>query len=342
VVVLNYKRLKDTDRCLSSLLKTVYPDFEITLVDNSSRDGTVEYVTSHYPNVRIIEMKENLGYAGGNNVALRSIDDESKYVAIVNNDVVFDKRWLLELVKQLERDLSIGACQPKILSLLDPKRFEYNGACGGFLDFYGYPCLRGRVLDSIEEDIGQYDSVREIFWAGGCAFLLRRKILEETGLLDEAFFMHFEEIDLCWRIHLRGYKILSVPSSIVYHKGGESGISQEMMLLKYRNNVFMLLKNYGLRSLVKRVPIRVFTDITSVLKVGLAPVKAYLWIIRNFKTVWSHRVHVQENIRTIGDDVITEIMIKALVPLMYLKGYVTFSQFQEVARRRWNEMFWKD
>lgn len=328
VIVLNFKRLKDTDYCLKSLLQTNYPNFQAIMVDNASKDGSVEYVASHYPNVMICESKQNLGYAGGNNLGLNSLDDETKYVALVNNDVIFDPNWLTELVMVAESDPTVGACQPKILQFFNPKKFEYNGACGGFLDIYGYPYLRGRVLDYIEEDKGQHDSISEIFWAGGCALFVRKDILTKTGLFDETFFMHFEEIDLCWRIRLAGDKIISVPASIIYHKGGETKISKKMLFLKYRNNVFMLIKNYSLSNLLKRLPIRAVFDASSLAKNGTVPLKAYLWLLKNFRKIYDHRVYVQTNVRKISDQQIAKLMIKKPVPLMYLKGYKTFDQFQ--------------
>jgi len=328
VIVLNFKRLKDTDNCLRSLLKTNYPNFEVIVVDNASKDGTPEFAAKHYPNVKVYENKENLGYAGGNNSGLRLLDEESKYVVFVNNDVIFDPDWLRELVRVAESDSTVGACQPKILQFSNPKKFEYNGACGGFLDIYGYPCLRGRVLDYIEEDKGQYDTLSEIFWAGGCALFVRKDVLTETGSFDETFFMHFEEIDLCWRIQLAGHKIFSVPSSIIYHKGGETKITKKMLFWKYRNNVFMLIKNYNLSNLLKRLPIRAVFDASSLVKNGTVPLEAYLWILKNFRKIYDHRMYVQTNVRKISDQQIAKLMIKKPVPLMYLKGYKTFDQFQ--------------
>ena len=330
IILLNTNRLKDTAYCLRSLLKTNYPNFKLIMVDNASEDGSAKYVAEFFPCVKILQNNENLGYTGGNNTGLRSLDDESKYVVLVQEDMGFDPNWLKELVTIAESDPTIGACQPKILQFFDPKKFEYNGACGGFLDLYGYPCLRGRVLDYTEEDEGQYNSIIETFWAGGCAIFIRKDVLKETGLLDEMFFIHFEEIDLCWRFRLRGYRIVCVPSSIVYHKGagGASKISTKMLFLKYRNNVLMLIKNYCLLNLLKYLPIRIAIDASSVAKNGSTPVKAYLSILRNFRKVWQNRAYVQAHVRRVNDDEIAKIMIKKPVPLMYLKGYKTFKQFK--------------
>jgi GT2 family glycosyltransferase len=332
VILLNRNRLKDTTNCLRSLLKTNYLNFELIMVDNASNDCSVKYIAEHFPIVKIIQNKENLGYAGGNNTGLRSLDGESKYVVLVQEDMKFDPNWLKELVRVAEGDPTIGVCQPKILQFFDPKKFEYNGACGGFLDLYGYPCLRGRVMDYTEEDDGQHNSIIETFWAGGCAIFIRKDVLKETGLLDEMFFIHFEEIDLCWRFRLCGYKIVCVPSSIVYHKGagGATKISTKMLFLKYRNNVFMLVKNYSLLNLLKRLPIRITIDASSVAKNGPTPIKAYLSILRNFRKLWQNRAYVQAHVRRVSDDEIAKMMIKKPVPLMYLKGYKTFKQFKTV------------
>jgi len=331
IIILNFNGLKDTDICIKSLLQTKYPNYQLILVDNASEDGSVEYVAQHYPQVKIIRNKENLGPAEGYNVGLRLLDSEYEYVVLVNNDLTFDPRWLSELVRVAESDPLIGVCQPKILQLSNSKMFEYNGACGGFLDAYGYPWLRGRILEYIEEDRGQYDNLEEIFWGGGCSFFIRKEILDKTGLFDNMFFMQFEEIDLCWRIHLCGYKVLSVPSSVVYHKGTQDRTNQRVWTLKHRNNILMLIKNYSLTNLSKYLPLRFFLDLCSIPKTGIIPLKAYFWILRNFKKAWQHRLWVQTIVRCVPDRNFSNMMIKQPVPIMcYLKGYRKFKDFQRV------------
>jgi GT2 family glycosyltransferase len=301
------------------------------LVDNASQDGSVEYVTQHHPQVQIIQNKENLGPAEGYNAGLRFLNNEYKYVVLVNNDMAFDPQWLSEMVKVAENDPSIGACQPKILQLSNPKMFEYNGACGGFLDAYGYPWLRGRIMEYIEEDRGQYDNIEEIFWVGGCSFFIRKEVLDKTGLFDDMFFIQFEEIDLCWRIHLCGYRVFSVPSSVVYHKGTQDRKNERVWMLKHRNNILMIIKNYSFSNLSRNLPLRFFLDLCSLTKTGTIPLRAYSWILRNLRKAWKHRLWVQTIVRSVPDESFSDTMIKQPVPIMcYLKGYRDFRNFQRV------------
>jgi GT2 family glycosyltransferase len=187
---------------------------------------------------------------------------ETPYVVLLNNDAEVTPGWLSPMVDAAERDSSIGAAQPKILSLQDPHRFDYCGACGGEIDLFGYPFARGRLFDTLEIDAGQYDTGGPVFWATGAATLLRKSALEHAGLLDESFFAHMEEIDLNWRFHLSGYRVVVVPEAVVYHEtGGTLGQeSYQKMVLNHRNSLLMLLKNLSGSSLVWIFPIRLFLE----------------------------------------------------------------------------------
>jgi len=341
IVILNYNGLKVTDACLRSVLKTRYPSFEIILVDNASTDGSVEYIRSHYPMVKLIANRENLGYSGGNNVGIKAA--KGKYIVLLNNDVEVHPGWLLEMIRVAESDPNIAVCGPKILSFYNRRRFEYNGAAGGFFDVYGYPVLQGRIFERIEDDKGQYNKVRNVFWIGGCCILIRRKVLSETGLFDSILFPDtFEEMDLCWRILLRGYRIVYVPSAKVYHIGGSpiGGNVFRRWYFKQRNNLIMMIKNYDVGNLIKFLPIRAMLELFTMfvskeragisIKMPMVPIKALAWIIKNFKVVWRHRLQVQKYVRRVSDDHVKRLMVKKNVAILYfLKKIRTFHDVEK-------------
>jgi GT2 family glycosyltransferase len=244
IVILNY----NTQGLLETLLpkvieKSRMDGVSVVLADNCSTDGSVAFVRSAFPEIELIEIAENKGYAGGYNAALKN--RKADYFILLNSDAEPEANWLEPLVDLIERDPSIGAIQPKLLDYYQRNKFEYAGACGGFIDKFGYPFCRGRIFGNVEVDQKQYDDVQELFWATGACFLVRRVAWEKAGGLDETFFAHMEEIDLCWRLQLLGYKILACPNSVVYHMGGGtlSNLSPRKTFLNFRNNLLMLHKN---------------------------------------------------------------------------------------------------
>ena len=216
---------------------------DVVVADNGSSDDSLVWVEKTFPQVRIMRLPKNYGYAGGYNLAVKEL--EYPYVVLLNSDVETPEGWLPPLLDFCESRADVGACQPKLLSYRNKKAFEYAGACGGFLDKYGYPYCRGRIFSTIENDEGQYDTPAETFWATGACLFIRREVYLKAGGLDENFFAHMEEIDLCWRVKLAGYKIMVVPDSKVYHLGGATLASTEprKTFLNFRNNLFMLYKN---------------------------------------------------------------------------------------------------
>jgi GT2 family glycosyltransferase len=322
VVIVHYHGAEVLRKCLEAVFGTCYDNFRVVLVDNGSSDGSVNFVKSVYGDrLDVIRSEVNLGFVGGNNLALQRV--KSKYVVLLNDDTVVTPDWLPHLVDVVEEDPSVGACQSKLLSLDDPRYFEYNGCAGGMLDVYGVPFCRGRVFDVTERDEGQYDGLAEVFWAGGAAILIRRSVLDEAGLLDPLFYAHMEEIDLCWRIRLMGYKVMAVPKSVVYHLGGGTPIA-EKFYLKQRNNLIMLLKNYSLSSLVRFFSGRMILDGLSfcyfMLKGkgerALSISRAYFSLLRMFKRIFQDRIDVQMR-RRISDARILRIMIKKSVAVQH-------------------------
>lgn len=242
VVILNWNGESNLSRFLPSVVKNTPPDIEIVVADNGSTDGSREFIRKDYPSLRLIALDDNYGFAEGYNRALREV--EADYYILLNSDVHTPEGWCEPLVGLLERYPQVTAVAPKILSYADYSMFEYAGAAGGFIDFLGYPFCRGRILDVIESDMGQYDDAREVFWASGACFACRAGVFRELGGFDNAFFAHQEEIDLCWRMQLAGYRIAVEPRSKVYHLGaGTLPPSAKKLYYNYRNNLAMLYKN---------------------------------------------------------------------------------------------------
>lgn len=332
VIVVHYEGLEMLEKCLESLSKTNYENFQAILVDNGSKDDLQRLTTrARDYNLEVIRSNINLGVVSGKNLALRRA--KTDYVVLLDEDTVVESDWLNELIQEAEKDTKIGACQPKLISLRDSRFFEYNGACGGMLDIYGVPLTRGRIFDLAEEDYGQYNKPVEIFWASGAALFLRTSAVQEVGLQDETFWSQMEEIDLCWRIRLGGYKVLSVPSSVVYHLGGKTMLS-EKFYLKNRNNLIMIIKNYSGRNLVHFLPLRMVQDSFSFIYYlikkerarSMPIIRAYVWLLKNFNLALSRR-HASQRTRRVGDKEIIDVMVRKSVAIQhYILGRKYFSQ----------------
>jgi len=241
VIIVTWNGRPLLERFLPSVLATDYPNLEVVIADNASEDGTAEWLAEHHPSVIVARHPENWLFARGNNAALASATGE--LVCFLNNDVEVPPGWLHPLVAALG-DPGVVAVQPKLRQLDDRSLFEYAGASGGFLDATGIPFTRGRLFFTLEEDGGQYDDARDVFWATGAALLVRRAVFEASGGFEEAFGMHMEEIDLCWRLQRAGGRIRVEPASTVYHLGGASlPRGARKTYLNYRNGLAMLARN---------------------------------------------------------------------------------------------------
>lgn len=244
VIILNW----NGDKLLKEFLPSVVANTDqaladVIVADNGSTDTSRELLRRDFPSVKLLEFDDNLGYAGGYNRALR--ETGYPYTVLLNSDVETPAGWLRPLHDFMESHPDAAACQPKILSYKEKHNFEYAGAAGGFIDRNGYPYCRGRIFDTVEEDKGQYDTPLEIFWATGAALMVRTQLYEQAGGLDERFFAHMEEIDLCWRLQLMGKSLWCVPQSHVYHLGGGSlpAANPRKTYLNFRNNLLLLHKN---------------------------------------------------------------------------------------------------
>ena len=258
IIIVTWNALDHLREYLPSVAATSYPDFEIIIADNASSDGSAEWVREHIPGAKIATFDYNYGYCGGNNRAVKYSSGD--ILIFLNNDVRVEPDWLQPLADTFS-DNSVGIAQPKMLSVKEPDMFEYAGAAGGMIDKMGYPFCKGRIFDTVERDNGQYDKSSEIFWASGAAFAVRKSLFRELGGFDEDFEFHMEEIDLCWRAHKTGLRVMSQPASVVYHLGGGSlpmG-SPRKVYYNYRNSLIMLTKNLD-RFLFPKILFRLILD----------------------------------------------------------------------------------
>ncbi len=279
VVILNWNGKNFLQQFLPSVIKNSNEHTEIIVADNASTDDSISFLKEFYPAVKIILLEKNYGFAKGYNEALKKVD--SDYFVLLNSDAEVSEDWIEPMVKLLESDSSIAACQPKVLSYQEKNVFDYAGAAGGWLDKFGYPFAKGRVFDYCEEDKGQYDQQEPIFWASGAAMFIRAAAFHEVNGFDEYFFAHQEEIDLCWRLQLAGYQVYSCPAAKIYHVGGGTlpkGNSRKTYL-NFRNNLVMISKNMPLMQKIWKVPFRIILNAISACKGLLSGDAGYFFAI---------------------------------------------------------------
>lgn len=269
IVILNWNGAKMLSTYLPSVINYSRDEAEIFVADNASTDDSMSWLSKHYPMVKQIVLDRNWGFAEGYNKALGHIDAE--YYILLNSDIEVTHHWLTPLIEFMDAHPQVAACQPKLLSVSDYDQFEYAGACGGFIDRYGYPFCRGRIFQTVENDDGQYDDSCKIAWATGACLMIRSRDYWEAGGLDGRFFAHSEEIDLCWRLRSRGRDIYCVPDSKVYHVGGGTLPKNNPMktYLNFRNNLTMLYKNLNDKDLKHVMRVRWWLDYLAALQMLL-------------------------------------------------------------------------
>ncbi len=261
VIILNWNGADMMRRFLPEVVRsTPAEEADVIVADNGSTDNSLQVLAEEFPSVKVIVLDKNYGFAEGYNRALASVEHE--YAVLLNSDVATSDGWLDALNAEMRDNADVAACQPKILSAERRNMFEYAGACGGYIDRHGYPYCRGRIFGSVEEDRGQYDTPADVAWASGAALMVRRKEYLAAGGLDGAFFAHMEEIDLCWRLRLRGFRVRVVPASKVYHLGGGSlpAGNPRKTYLNFRNNLLMLYKNLPHKGRRKALIVRRLLD----------------------------------------------------------------------------------
>ncbi len=260
IVILNWNGRQFLEKFLPSVLASTYENFEVIIADNASTDDSVDFLKKTYPQLRIITLNENLGFAGGYNEALQYV--KADYYVLLNSDVEVTPSWISPIISLMENNRAIAACQPKLLLYSDRSSFEYSGASGGWIDRFGYPFARGRIFDHCEKDNGQYNHTEPVFWASGAAMFVRADLYHALGGFDSYFFAHQEEIDFCWRLQLSGYQVYCCPDSVVYHVGGGTlpkGNSRKVFL-NFRNNLIMMAKNMRAWEAIWKISYRFILD----------------------------------------------------------------------------------
>jgi GT2 family glycosyltransferase len=332
VVILNWNGKRLMEQFLPSVLAyTPETLAEIMVADNGSTDGSAEMLREKFPSVRLLLFDRNYGFAEGYNRAMAAV--ETPFAVLLNSDVEVTPHWLDEPLRTLDEHPGVVGVQPKIRSWKHRECFEYAGACGGFIDRYGYPFCRGRILSRVEEDRGQYDRPVDIFWASGACFFIRTEVYRREGGLDAAFFAHQEEIDLCWRLRARGYRLLCIPQSAVYHVGGATleVENPRKTFLNFRNNLLMIYKNMPANTLPRVMRVRRWLDYLAAGRFLLTGHLPNAWAIfrarRAFRLLKkTYRSVRRENLLSMRVDPIPEMLPRNLLFSFYLKGKKTFAE----------------
>lgn len=331
VIILNWNGTSLMRRYLPSVVKFSNAELaDIIVADNGSTDESIEVLNNEFPSVKIIRLNQNYGFAKGYNLAINQVD--TPYTILLNDDVRVTDNWLQPLVNYMEAHPEVGALQPKLMSDRKPSKFEYAGAAGGYLDCLGYPYCRGRIFDNVEEDHGQYDDIKQIMWATGACLMVRTPLYKELGGLDEHFFAHMEEIDLCWRMRNYCYSLVCLPEVKVFHYGGASlsmGDPRKTKL-NFRNSLLMLYKNLPIEVKSKKIFLRKCLD-------GVAAMNFFLHgQFDQVKAIWTAHREADKMINEIykpllydkitskeGQPLFSENTISILVEY-YIKGKKTF------------------
>lgn len=331
IVILNWNGEKYLQQFLPILIEnTKLSDTEIIVADNASTDSSLLILKDRFPEIEAIVLDKNYGFAEGYNRALAQIDTD--YYVLLNSDVEVTSNWLEPLINYMNEHSDVAACQPKIRAYSNRAYFEHAGAAGGYIDRFGFPFCRGRILGTAEEDKGQYDSITDVFWATGACLVIRSNIFWKVGGLDKEFFAHMEEIDLCWRLKSRGFRITCVPESTVFHVGGGTlnVESPYKTYLNFRNNLLMLYKNLPTKLLNETMFWRSVFDYLAVIQLFVTGKP------RNAKSVFKARLDFKrmqpsfeekrkENILYSTSDNQLDIFQKSIVIEYFLKGKKTFN-----------------
>lgn len=333
IVLLSYNSLALVKDFLPKIIATTptTSDVKITVVDNASTDGTKEFVESNFPNVELMRFDVNQGFTGGYLKSLAQI--EAKNYVLISSDIEVSPGWFQPAIDLLNSSNDIAAVQPKVMSFDRRQEFEYAGAAGGYIDAFGYPFCKGRLINSLEEDNGQYDEESEIFWASGACMFIKSKAWRDAQGFDKGFFAHMEEIDMCWRLKGMGYRIMYQPKSKVYHMGGfviKYG-SPEKIFRNHRNNLLMLIKNLPTFQLLWKIPIRLLLDHAAALSMlkeknvegGKMVFKAHADILSNLGFWLKKRKATQATKTKVND---TGIYHGSLIYQFFVKGKRKFSE----------------
>ena len=333
VVLLSYNSLPLVKDFLPKIIATTpqNKDVKIVVVDNASTDGTDEYVKSNHPEVELMRFEVNQGFTGGYLKSLSQL--EAKNFVLISSDIEVTENWFQPAIDLLNSSDDIACVQPKIMSFDRRKEFEYAGAAGGYIDAFGYPFCKGRLINSLEEDEGQYDEVTEIFWASGACLFIKSEAWKKAEGFDKDFFAHMEEIDMCWRLKGMGYRIMYQPRSVIYHMGGfviKYG-SPQKIYRNHRNNLLMLIKNLPTFQLLWKIPIRLLLDHAAALSMlkeknpegGMMVFKAHADILKHLGFWLKKRKKTQATKTKVND---TGIYHGSLIYQFFAKGKRKFSE----------------
>lgn len=327
VVILNWNGRALLEQFLPSVIRNS-PEAKIYVADNASTDDSVSFLRQHFPMVDIIRNKVNGGFAKGYNDALEHLQED--IFVLLNSDVEVTQNWLPTLIAEFDKDPAVAAVQPKIKDFRNKEFFEYAGAAGGFIDALGYPYCRGRIFDTLEQDLGQYNDNKDIFWATGACMVIKRTDFMEAGGFDEDFFAHQEEIDLCWRLFNMGKKVRAVGTSEVFHLGGGTlnAMHPRKTFFNFRNSLFALLKNAPARGLFLKIFFRMILDGVAGMRLllhlrpshTLAILKAHFSFYWHFSKMWKKRKNSQKNE--------AYYKIKSVIWAYYIKKNRTFEKLK--------------
>lgn len=335
IVILNYNTRQHLELYLPGVVEHS-TGTRIIVADNGSPDNSVAWVRTHFPQVEVLDLPQNYGFAQGYNEALRQI--EADIYVILNSDVEVTPGWLQPVVEAMHSDPAIGVAQPRILAWQSKKQFEYAGAAGGWIDFLGYPFCRGRIFSYSEQDEGQYNDPQPCFWATGAAFFIRARLYHALGGFDGDYFAHNEEIDLCWRVQRAGYSVWCLPQSVVYHLGGGTleYESPRKVFLNFRNSLYSLIKNQPVRRLLWLIPARLMLDgiagarfaAKGQFRAILAILEAHFSFYSHFGKTWRKRKQVESQIEKvrIGPPQLKGIYKGSIIAAYYLRRIKTFDR----------------
>tara|TARA_Y100000588_G_scaffold374688_1_gene450064 strand:- start:79 stop:1101 length:1023 start_codon:yes stop_codon:yes gene_type:complete len=328
IIIPHYNGENIIRECLKSLQNISYKNVEIIVVDNNSHDNSVQIIHNEFPSTHVIASEYNRGFAGGCNYGAKHAKGE--YLFILNNDTVHEKNAITSLVKKIETNTSISSVQPKIKNFTNRDYFDYAGGSGGFMDKYCSPFARGRVFNTIEKDLGQYDDSCKIFWASGTAFLTQKNIFEKLNGFDETLFAHMEEIDYHWKCQLLGYEIWVEPKAVIYHHGAITLPTSDpkKTYLNYRNSLVLLTTNYSTTTTLKLLFPRLFMEFLSLIKEllflrwkhGFAIIRSWFWIISHPTYLYNRRKNLITKCK------LHNIYQHSIVMKYFLMGKKTFNK----------------
>jgi GT2 family glycosyltransferase len=337
IIILNWNGRQLLETFLPSVIQhSPEAEAQIFVADNGSTDDSLDFLRKGFPSVGLITLDRNYGFAEGYNRAMQYVD--APYAVLLNSDVEVTQGWLDAPIDLMDNDPTVAAVQPKIRSWRNPAFFEYAGAAGGYIDRYGYPFCRGRILHVVEEDRGQYDAQADVFWATGACLFIRTEVYRKVGGLDPLFFAHQEEVDMCWRMRCRGYRLVCTPGSTVYHAGAATLAAENprKTFLNFRNSLLMLYKNLPDRELRRVMRVRFWLDCIAALRFLLSrhprDAKAVFDARRDFRRMKASYIPVrQQNLNMTTVHPLTGQMYGSIIAAFYLKGKRQFSQLKHIA-----------